>query len=153
MPRHLVPPERFSRFRRVTPPRTLWAYFIPLPRTGFALQGLSSLPSRRASSTRRALLSFHRKDPTAEQARRFQFLPLRLQGLNPGSDPLRPVGGLDLPVARSPLGFSLLRACLRAPWERHHVPSTHDLLSIGAHCAPAGWPSAFQLVSDLMIYP
>jgi len=50
-------PQRFSRSRRFPPPGTSWAYFIPLPRPGFALQGVSSLPSRRASSARRALLS------------------------------------------------------------------------------------------------
>jgi len=51
-------PQRFSRSRRFTPPHTLWAYFIPLPRPGFTLQGLSPLPSRLASSTSRTLLSF-----------------------------------------------------------------------------------------------
>jgi hypothetical protein len=52
-----VRPQRFSRSRRVTPPRTSWACFIPQPRPGFTLQGFSPLFSRRASSTRRALLS------------------------------------------------------------------------------------------------
>jgi hypothetical protein len=38
----------------------VWAYFIPQPRPGFALQGVSPLPSRPASSTGRALLSLTR---------------------------------------------------------------------------------------------
>jgi hypothetical protein len=42
----------------LTPPHTLRACFIPLPRPGFALQGFSSLPSRLASSTSRALMLF-----------------------------------------------------------------------------------------------
>jgi hypothetical protein len=50
-------PQRFSRSRRLTPPRALWACFIPQPRPGFTLQGLSPLPSRLASSTSRALMS------------------------------------------------------------------------------------------------
>jgi hypothetical protein len=40
--------------------RPLRACFIPLPRPGFALQGFSPLPSRLASSTRRALMPFPR---------------------------------------------------------------------------------------------
>jgi hypothetical protein len=51
-------PQRFSRSRRVTPLRSVWACFIPLPRTGFALQGFSPLPRRPASSTCRTLLPF-----------------------------------------------------------------------------------------------
>jgi hypothetical protein len=49
-------PQRFSRSRRVPPPQTSWAYFIPLPRPGFTPQGFSPLPSRLASSTSRALM-------------------------------------------------------------------------------------------------
>jgi len=49
-------PQRFARSRRVPPPHTLWAYFIPLPRPGFTFQGFSSLPSRPASSACRTLL-------------------------------------------------------------------------------------------------
>jgi hypothetical protein len=51
-------PQRFARSRRLAPPRTLQAYFILLPRPGFASQGFSPLPSRLASSTSRTLLSF-----------------------------------------------------------------------------------------------
>jgi hypothetical protein len=53
----MVRPQRFSRSRRFAPSHTLRAYFIPQPRPGFALQGLSLLPSRLASSTSRALMS------------------------------------------------------------------------------------------------
>jgi len=51
-------PRRFSRPRRVAPPHTSWACFIPLPRPGFALQGVSPLPSRLTSSMSRALMPF-----------------------------------------------------------------------------------------------
>jgi hypothetical protein len=55
-------PRRFSRPRRLTPPRASWACFIPQPRPGFTLQGFSPLPSRSASSAYRALLPL-RHDP------------------------------------------------------------------------------------------
>jgi len=38
-------PQCFSHSRRVTPPQTLWAYFIPLPRPRFTLQGFFSAAS------------------------------------------------------------------------------------------------------------
>jgi hypothetical protein len=41
-----VRPQRFSRSRRLTPPQTSWACFIPQPRSGFTLQGVSPLLSR-----------------------------------------------------------------------------------------------------------
>jgi len=52
----LFRPQRFTRSRRLPPPCTLRAYFIPLPRPGFTFQGFSSLPSRPASSACRAFL-------------------------------------------------------------------------------------------------
>jgi hypothetical protein len=42
-------PQRFSRSRWFSPPLSLWAYFIPLPRPGFALQGFFPLPSQHNS--------------------------------------------------------------------------------------------------------
>jgi hypothetical protein len=42
----MVRPRRFSRPRRVTPLGALQAYFILLPRAGFAFQGFSPKPSR-----------------------------------------------------------------------------------------------------------
>jgi hypothetical protein len=98
-------PQRFSRSRRLTPSRALQACFILLPRPGFALQGFSPLPSRLAS--RRVVPSCRCRDsPTGELPRRGQILPPQLQGFDPGSDPLRPTGGLDLPTTRSPPGLS-----------------------------------------------
>jgi hypothetical protein len=52
-------PRRFSRPRRLAPPRASWACFIPQPRPGFTLQGVSPLPSRPTSSVCRALLPLH----------------------------------------------------------------------------------------------
>ena len=37
-------PRRFSRPRRFPPLLALWAYFIPLPRPGFTLQGFAPRP-------------------------------------------------------------------------------------------------------------
>jgi hypothetical protein len=51
-------PQRFSRSRRFAPLDTLRACFIPLPRPGFSLQGVSPLPSRADSSPSRSLLPF-----------------------------------------------------------------------------------------------
>ena len=39
-------PQRFSHSRRFAPRCTLWACFIPLPRPGFTVQGVSPLPSQ-----------------------------------------------------------------------------------------------------------
>jgi hypothetical protein len=47
-----------------------------------------------------------REFPPSELPHRCQSIPLRLQGFNPGSDPLRPTGGLSLPTTRFPLGLS-----------------------------------------------
>ena len=46
-------PRRFSRPRRIAPPPTSRAYFIPQPRPGFALQGLPLAGSRTGSSPAR----------------------------------------------------------------------------------------------------
>jgi hypothetical protein len=43
-----IRPRRFSRPRRFTPLDALQAYFILLPRAGFAFQGFSPKPSRTA---------------------------------------------------------------------------------------------------------
>jgi hypothetical protein len=56
----LFRPQRFSRSRRLAPPCTSWACFVPQPRPGFTLQGFSPLPSRRASSANRTLLTLAR---------------------------------------------------------------------------------------------
>jgi len=51
-------PQRFSRSRRFTPRLTLRACFIPLPRPGFTLQGVSPPPSRPALRQANSLLPF-----------------------------------------------------------------------------------------------
>jgi hypothetical protein len=65
---------------------------------------------RAVPSCRLATFTSSRVAPTV------QLRPSRLQGFDPGSDPLRPAGCLILPTARSPLEFSLPRASLRPPW-------------------------------------
>ena len=119
-------PQRFSRSRRFPPPHTVASLFHLTAAFGIAPQGFPPLPSRLASSTSRPLMSLP-SFSSWRVAPPVQFDPLRLQGFVPSSGPLRPVGGLDLPSARSPRVFSLLRAYLRMPWRRLHAPSAHDL--------------------------
>jgi hypothetical protein len=58
-------PQCFSHSRRLTPPLTSWAYFIPQPRPGLTLQGFSPLPSRRAFQ--RAVPSCRYRDSPANR--------------------------------------------------------------------------------------
>jgi hypothetical protein len=105
-------PRRFSRPRRLTPPRASWACFIPQPRPGFTLQGLSPLPSRSASSTSRALLPL-RCVPLPPIARWRQGSQRRLQGVDPSSDPLRSRWGLASETLDPLVRFHSLRLCSR----------------------------------------
>jgi len=103
--RSMFRPQCFSHSRRFTPRLALRAYFIPLPRPGFPLQGLSLLPSQCNSSLHCPLLPLttfasDRVAPTV------QLRPPQLQGFNPGNSPLRHAGGLTLLATRSPLEFS-----------------------------------------------
>jgi hypothetical protein len=108
-------PQRFSHSRRLAPPHTVAGLFHPTAAFGIAPQGFSPLPSRLASSTSRPLMSLP-SFSSQRVAPLVQFHPVRLQGFNPSSGPLRPAGGLDLPSARYPRVFSLLRALFRMPW-------------------------------------
>jgi hypothetical protein len=128
-------PQRFSRSRRLPPLSTLRACFIPLPRPGFTPQGISPLPSR--ATRRRAVPSC--RLPTFASSRvapTVQLRPARLQGFDPGSDPLRPAECLVLPTARSPLEFSLLRAFFRSPWRRLRASSAPALGRQNLHVTP-----------------
>jgi len=67
-------PQGFSPSRRFTPPPALWAYFIPQPRPGFALQGFCLCRSRTASSASRALLVLRaRALPSVARERQTRF--------------------------------------------------------------------------------
>ena len=81
-------PRRFARPRRLPPPPILRVCFTPLPRPGFALQGLPLARSRAGSSPAVALLSFApapcpQFDPTAPGN------SARLQGFSPLASPWR----------------------------------------------------------------
>jgi hypothetical protein len=91
-------------------------------------RGFSPQPSHRDSSPRCPLLSLTTL-ASSRVAPTVQLLPSRLQGFDPGCDPLRRAKCLDLLDARSPLEFSLPRAFLRTPGRRLHVLSAH-----GAGC-------------------
>jgi hypothetical protein len=98
-------PRRFARPRRLPPPPTLRAYFIPQPRPGFALQGLSLAHSRTSSSLAVALLSL----PSVPYPR-----------LLAGSRYLRPPSGLcsvsESVVRRGCLGHDPPAALLSFPF-------------------------------------
>jgi len=98
-------PQRFSRSRRFAPRCTLRACFIPLPRPGFTVQGVSPPPGQHDSSPCRPLLSLP-AFTSSRVAPTVQLQPPRLQGFDPGSGPLRQAGCLVLPATRSPLQFS-----------------------------------------------
>jgi len=61
----------------------------------------AALPHRQAVLSCRLQIS-----PTGELPHQRQLHLRRLQSVSPGSDPLRPTGGLDLRTTRSPLGLS-----------------------------------------------
>jgi len=145
-------PQCFSHSRRFTPLSNLQAYFILLPRAGFAFQGFSPLPSCTASSTATPLMMLSNALLLPELPRTVQILLPHLQGFVPSSGPLPPTGGLVLPTPRSPLKFSLPRACLRAPWRHLRAPSTHDLCCRVLTVTPT---LAFSVspVRDLLLYP
>ena len=62
-------------------------------------------------------------------------------------------GGLDLPALDPLLGFQLLWGFVRVPWKRLHVSSAHDLFLLRTRCLLSSWPSAYQSILSLMIYP
>jgi hypothetical protein len=86
-------------------------------------------PRCQAGSSHRRVVPSCRwwNSPTSELPHWIQILPLRLQGVDPGSDPLWMTGGLDLPTLDPLLGFQLPWAFVQTPWRRLHVPSAHDL--------------------------
>jgi hypothetical protein len=105
----------------------LRACFIPLPRPGFTLQGFQSaaqplhlideaLPSCRSCQATCCRLLRRTSLPTPA----FRAL-IQAATSKPLGRWIRPTELRSLPV------FSLLRAFLRAPWNRLHGPSAHDL--------------------------
>jgi len=132
-PRHGHPkpasfrPRRFSRPRRLAPPPTLRACFIPQPRPGFALQGFPLAGSRAGSSPAVALVSFLLADcppvlsigrhqpASASRALLFRRVRCAPRWFRP-----RP--------ARSPPELVLPRVSLREPRRRLHALSDHGLL-------------------------
>jgi hypothetical protein len=105
----------------LTPSHTLWACFIPLPRPGFALQGFSSLPSRLASSTSRALMSFGElcltaSRPAAASSSHVASRALIRAAIRCDEQGIRPV------ITRSPLGLSTPAGFSPAAWETPSRP-------------------------------
>jgi hypothetical protein len=129
----------------------LWACFIPLPRPGFALQGVSPLPSQLAS--RLVVPSCRwRVSPRNRLAYCCQLHSRRLQGFDPGSDPWRKADGLDLLNARFPPGLSTPAGFSPDALKTPSRPSAHDLLTPRTRCIRGTWPTAYQSATDLMIY-
>jgi hypothetical protein len=117
-------PRRFARPRRLPPPPTLRVYFTPLPRPGFALQGLPLAVSRTGLSPAVALMSFapapYRGCPRRQKrAPAFRaLLCLRVRCETWGFSP-RP--------ARSLPELLLLRVFLHVPRGRFRALSVHSL--------------------------
>jgi len=91
-------PQRFSRSRRFAPPRSLQAYFIPLPRPGFRFRGFLPRTSRLTSSVLRLLSplasSSYRWQATSASSRRVDLrilIQLEIRnhrgGVSPADDP------------------------------------------------------------------
>jgi hypothetical protein len=120
-------PQRFSHSRRLTPPLAFAGLFHPTTASRIRALGVfpATQPARLIDGSYPHVVD--QSASTTELPQWRQDSPARLQGVDPGSDPLRLTGGLDLPSARSPLELSLPRAFVRTPWRRLHAPSAHDL--------------------------
>ena len=111
-----VPSSAFLALSTACSSRYLAGLFHPTATSGIHSSGDCSRcqadPTHRRAvpSCRLTTLASSRVAPTV------QLRPSRLQGFDPGSDPLRRTDCLGLPTARSPLEFSLPRASLRPPW-------------------------------------
>ena len=79
-------PRRFSRPRRLPPRLAWWAYFIPLPRPGFTLQGFDSSSAAVSPFSARCPLAVR---PTSLQvvAHLLHSVGPRLQGFHPRKSP------------------------------------------------------------------
>jgi hypothetical protein len=100
---------------------------------------LREFPRCQADPTRRRAVPSCRL-PTFASSRvapTVQLRPARLQGFDPGSDPLRAAECLVLPSARFPLEFSLPRVFLRSLWRRLRASSARALLRQALRVTPA----------------
>jgi hypothetical protein len=106
-------------------------------------------PTRRRAvpSCRLATFASSRVAPTV------QLRPSRLQGFDPGSDPLRRTECLALPTARSHLEFSLPRACLRPTWRRLRASSARALFRQTLRVTPATGLQRINRWSLSLLYP
>jgi len=119
-------PRRFARPRRLAPPIGSWVCFTPLPRPGFALQGMSRAHSRAASSASRALSSL--APPRCLGCPKRHAASPRPQGFAPCTRPWLRRRGLAVAEARIPSwDFSSSRCS---------VPTSRRCLHIGCR----SWP-------------
>jgi len=119
-------PQRFSRSRRLAPPRASRACFIPQPRLRFPLQGLPPAAGR-AGSSPASPSQRCRRPPAAEFPRSRRIATPRSQGCSSSRSVV--ADRVVTPAGpRSPLEFSLPRVYLRAPWPRLRGASARDLL-------------------------
>jgi hypothetical protein len=101
-----VPPPAFRTLSTACSSAHLAGLFHPAATSGIRASGVfpAAKPARLIDESCPRVVC--RKSPPDELPHRCQILPPRLQGLDPGSDPLRPTGGLDLPITRSPPSLS-----------------------------------------------
>jgi len=105
-PRASVRPRRFARPRRFTPPPALRVCFAPLPRTGFALQGI--VPRLEHGPVSRTDLPSCRRAPRSAGLTRCPLRP-RLQGLAPQAGAVVAEDGKAASDSAPLLGLRLLR--------------------------------------------
>ena len=115
-------PRRFARPRRFSPPAGSWVYFTPLPRPGFALQGMSLSHSR--SALQRLVPSRQLAPPRCSGCPKRHTSSPCPQGFHPCESPWLLRRGLAVAKTRSPRGLLLLQV-LRldvAPMPSHQLP-------------------------------
>ena len=122
-----VPPSAFLTLSTGYSSSHLAGLFHPTATSGIRSSGVFSAAKPAHLIDESCPHAVSRASSHGELPRRCRFHSLRLQGVDPSSDPLWPTGGLDLPATRSPPGLSLLRVFLRLPWRRLHAPSAHAL--------------------------
>jgi len=125
--RNRLRPCCFSQLRRFSPPVTLWIYFTPLPRAGFAFRGFClSHVCQQLVAANHSLSSFCRWCLTAVAHCR-QLHRIRPQGFVPCENPFRHTLVIHQYAGPIPSWFFLLQVFTRnsVPVPSHVLPPLH----------------------------
>lgn len=124
----LVPPSTFRTSSTGFSSSTSWACFIPLPRSGFSLQGVAPATQPNRLVGGRCPLVVGDDLPAEGTIRRRQVSSRRPQGFAPVSRSVVPGEVVNLGQDPCPLlRVLLLRALLRGSWRRLRVASARGL--------------------------